>query len=826
MSFKNLLSNHLYSIILVTAGITSGSLSKAQLVSEEMPIKVIEASEWDEIQRNNGTAGWVSGDGQMSIPLDGCDKIGHAQNVMTFWINSDSRFCTELDPYTLRMENGKAFINHSAAVMNKVNPDEAPTFEDLDYWFGGNNDKVSKENLFPVGLNHAWTIDGWADGNFLHLFLLDKDKVDGTLHDYAVHMIKLPIVKDKYGEIVDVDYSSYTYEESIPWLLRDPDNPGYSEPKTVMASCLHDNTPEGGAVFNSDEYIYNYGVRKLKVSRNVVLSRVKRSEFTQWDKYEYWNNDTQSWGDDESVLYDGRGNIVNGVGGIFSITPITSGLYEGKYMLVTIRKQDNPTIVYRIGESLTGPFGEEHVAYGALKEMDAYGNSDVNFYNGKAHPHISNPGELLISYSANRKEDKSWLTTDKNRIRFISLVLGERAGEAPLFIVSLGAGNANSSASGYISSDYKPSNAFSKSCEDAKKWSDDTPGDKWLKVDLQRPFYVERWQVVHEGGIYPKGEGDAGKNTRDFKLQVSNNETDWTTIDEVTGNVADFTERDIPETEGRYWRLYITNPSQDGTDVANIVNMNLIGRVQPTEIKVATQNLGLNKAVVVSSGLLKENITDGAYNTKWSVDAADGQQWFYIDLGEEKDIYRWRLSTAGVNGDRAARNIFDFDVLLSNDAQSWTKINEVRYNIRQTIRGKVEYRARYIKVRVVTPTLSSDPEVSINEFEVFGGTGATIKSLDEVTALDDISCPQLEVLQLTPNPFENSCSLKYTLFSQQHLNVSVSNAIGQTVKVLVNKEQAPGTYELNLVGRELASGVYYCSLKTANFQLTKKIVKR
>ena len=826
MSFKNLLFNQFYCVILIIVGLALGSLSEAQLVSDEMPLKVIEASEWEEIQRNNGTAGWVSGDGQMSIPLDGCDKIGHAQNVKTFWINSDSRFCSELDPFTLRMESGKAFINHSAAVMNKVDPNQAPTFEDLDYWFGGDNDKVTKENLFPVGLNHAWTIDGWADGNFLYLFLLDKDKVDGSLNDYAVHMIKLPIIKDEHGEIVDVDYASYTYEESIPWLLRDPNNTGYSEPKTVMASCLHDNTVEGGATFNADEYIYNYGVRKLKTSRYVVLSRAKRTEFTDWDKYEYWNNDTQSWGNDESVLYDGRGNIVNGVGGIFSITPITSGIYEGKYMLVTIRKQDNPTIIYRIGDSLTGPFGEEHVAYGALKEMDAYGNRDVNFYNGKAHPHISNGGELLISYSANRKEDKSWLTTDKNRIRFIKLKLDERAEEAPLFMVSLGAENTNSSASGYISTDYKPSNAFAKSCEDAKKWSDDTPGDKWLKVDLQRPFYVERWQVVHEGDIYPAGEGDAMKNTKDFKLQASNNGTDWTTIDEVVGNVADFTDRDIPETEGRYWRLYITNPSQDGTDVANIVNMNLIGRVQSTGIEVATTNLGLNKAVTESSGSSNENITDGAYDTKWSVDAADGQQWFYIDLGEEKDIYRWRLRTAGIDGDKAARNIFGFDVLLSNDAQKWTKINEVRYNIRQTIRGKVEYRARYIKVRVITPTMSTDPEVSINEFEVFGGAGADIKSLNDATALDELSAPQLEVFQVAPNPFDLTTNLKYTLNSHQQMDITVLDASGRTVKVLVNEQQSPGTYEIKFNGGGLASGVYYCSFVTAKTQITKKIIKR
>jgi len=762
----------------------------------------------------------------MSISLDGCDSIGHAQKVKTFWINSDSRFCSELDPYTLTVQNGRAFVNHTAAVMNKVKPDSAPTFNDLEYWYGSNNDKSTKGNLFPIGKDHAWTLDGWADGNHLYLFLLDKDKVDGVLNDYAVHMVKLPIIKDEHGEIIDVDYSSYTYEEEIPWLLRDPANGTYSEPKTRMAACIHDNTAEGGTTLNPDEYIYNYGVYKLKTKRNVVLSRVKRVEFTKWDKYQYWNNDTQSWTDDQSVLLDGRGNMVDGIGGIFSVTPITTGIYKGKYMLVTIRDQDHPTITYRIGESLTGPFSDEYVAYGALKEMDAYHGRDINFYNGKAHPHISNPGELLISYSANRKEDGSWLSTDKNRIRFIKLMLNELAEEAPLYIVSLGTGNSNATASNYISTDYRPSNAFGKNCEDSKKWSDDSPGDKWLQLDLKRPFYVERWQLVHEGDIHPKETGDTQLNTRDFKLQASNDGYNWETVDEVIGNEDSFTDRDIPENEGRYWRLYITNPSQNGTDVANIVNLNLIGRVAPSGIKVDTQNLGLNKEVVVSKGTSKENITDGSYQSYWSVDAADGQQWFYIDLGEEKDIYRWRLRTAGIGGDRPVRNIFDFDVLLSNDAQNWKKISEVRYNIRQTIRGKAECRARYVKVRVVTPTLSLDPEVTINEFELFGGEGADIKNLDEVTSVDDLIVSPLEVLQVSPNPFQTSTNLEYTLNSHQQVLVTVYDARGVKIKELLNKQQSPGTYKLNFNGSGLASGVYYCSFVTNNKQITRKVIKR
>ncbi|TLX76404.1 DUF4185 domain-containing protein [Labilibacter sediminis] len=810
--------------LLLIAFIMLPFVAKAQLVVNEMPLKVVEAGEWDEVQRNNGTSGWISGDGQMTIPMDGVDSIGHAQHVKTFWINSDSRFCAELDPFNLRVTDGRAFINHTVAIMNQVNQNSAPGFEDMDYWFGANNDKVTKGNLFPIGHDHAWTIDGWADGDTVYAFLLDKDKVDGVLNDVGVHMVKIPIIKDADGEIINADYSNYKYEEYIPWLLRDPDLSGYTEPKTVMASCIHDNTVEGGATLNADGYIYNYGVRKLKTSRNVVLSRVLRENFTNWDAYEYWNHETQTWTNDSDVLWDGRGNIVNRVGGIFSITPITTGVYKGKYLLVTIRKQDDPAIAYRIGESLTGPFSDEYVAYGALKEMDAYGTRDVNFYNGKAHPHISNPGELLISYSANRKE--TTLTTDKNRVRFIKLKLDELAEEAPLFIVSEGAGN-NTSASGYTSTSTKPNKGFDKNCEDKNKWVDDTPGDKWLAVDLERAFYVERWQVIHEEEIYPAESGDPLKNTRDFKLQVSDDEINWTTVDEVIGNTNGFTERDIPETEGRYWRLYITNPSQDGTDVANIVNFNLIGRVLPTGKKVDTVNMASGKDVIVSSGTSASYILDEEYDTKWSVDAADGQQWFSVDLGEEKDIYRWCLRTAGIAGEPNAKNIFDFDVLVSNDAENWVEVNTIRNNIRESIRGYVGYKARHIKVKVITPTLATDPEVSINELEVYSGTGATMKQIEVTSNLNDIESISrgLTVYQNNPNPFKINTSIAFKIQESMLVNVSLFDVSGKLVKVLQNEFLIPGDHKVQLNGSQLHSGIYFYTISTPKAKVTKRLVK-
>ena len=97
-------------------------------------------------------------------------------------------------------------------------------------------------------------------------------------------------------------------------------------------------------------------------------------------------------------------------------------------------------------------------------------------------------------------------------------------------------------------------------------------------------------------------------------------------------------------TKGRYWRIYITSPSQDGTDETNIVNVNLIGRVLPTGKKVDIVNLCKHKEVTVSSGQNEQFITDGVYDTKWQLNAEDGDQWFYVDLGGLRPLFAPRTA--------------------------------------------------------------------------------------------------------------------------------------------------------------------------------------
>ncbi|MDQ0877311.1 hypothetical protein QFZ77_005970 [Paenibacillus sp. V4I3] len=72
---------------------------------------------------------------------------------------------------------------------------------------------------------------------------------------------------------------------------------------------------------------------------------------------------------------------------------------------------------------------------------------------------------------------------------------------------------------------------------------------------------ISRWVVKHAA---VNGES-VNFNTKDYKLQVSNDGTNFTYADTVTGNTANSTDRNVNAT-GRYVRLYITQGTQSGFD--------------------------------------------------------------------------------------------------------------------------------------------------------------------------------------------------------------------------------------------------------------------
>lgn len=83
--------------------------------------------------------------------------------------------------------------------------------------------------------------------------------------------------------------------------------------------------------------------------------------------------------------------------------------------------------------------------------------------------------------------------------------------------------------------------------------------------------------------------------------------------------------------------------------------------------------------------------------------------------------------------------------------------------------------------------------------------------------------------QNEPNPFSTMTEIRYSLPQSCYVNLTVYNAKGQKVKVLVNRHQTPGHKSAYWDGTdearaEVGSGIYFCRMEAGEYLATKKVV--
>jgi len=75
-----------------------------------------------------------------------------------------------------------------------------------------------------------------------------------------------------------------------------------------------------------------------------------------------------------------------------------------------------------------------------------------------------------------------------------------------------------------------------------------------------------------------------------------------------------------------------------------------------------------------------------------------------------------------------------------------------------------------------------------------------------------------------PNPFNPTTVIRYSIPQRSLVSLSVYNALGQRVAVLVNREEQAGVYEVTFDGTTFAGGVYICRLRAGEFMKSMRLV--
>jgi len=102
----------------------------------------------------------------------------------------------------------------------------------------------------------------------------------------------------------------------------------------------------------------------------------------------------------------------------------------------------------------------------------------------------------------------------------------------------------------------------------------------------------------------------------------------------------------------------------------------------------------------------------------------------------------------------------------------------------------------------------------------FNGTFEYSKEIEvEVRVLDNFTLEQNY-----PNPFNPITTIGYVLQEKSNAKLTLLNAIGEEIAVLVNEEQDKGYHKVELNAENLPSGVYLYKLQAGSFVATKKFV--
>jgi NedA-like, galactose-binding domain/F5/8 type C domain/Glycosyl hydrolases family 16 len=246
------------------------------------------------------------------------------------------------------------------------------------------------------------------------------------------------------------------------------------------------------------------------------------------------------------------------------------------------------------------------------------------------------------------------------------------------------------------------------------RWSSAFSDPQWIRVDLGSTQSI--------GRVVLRWEAAYG---RAYQIQVSNNDSTWTTIFNTTtgdGGVDDL----IVSGSGRYVRMYGTvRATQYGYSLWEFEVYGSGGTPTATATRTATPTAGtcgatnaaLNHAVTASAvengGTPASAAVDGNLGTRWSSAFSD-PQWIRVDLGATVSICRVVLRWEAAYG-RA------YQIQVSNNDSTWTTIFNTTTGDGGVDDLIVSGSGRY--VRMYGTVRATQYGYSLWEFEVYGSGG-------------------------------------------------------------------------------------------------------
>ncbi|NND31405.1 MAG: DUF4185 domain-containing protein [Saprospiraceae bacterium] len=356
---------------------------------------VKEAPEWTQLFIR--TDGWFGGDGIFAIPMHQ-DTSGTGKQLIIF---SDTML-GKIKNGTL--QKGYHMVNNSVAFLEGKNPDTTKIS------FPVPQDSAGKDvSLFPVLLDgedgeYFWLGDGFcnpANGNTYIFAYRIIDRPEWTHTTFKFEVLGGALIVLPQGSTFPFPDQ---YQLPLPFFSNDD-----GKITSFGVAVFEDTNP---VTDDTDGYIYIYGTRDPH--KEVLTGRVKAAEFEAFDRWTFWN------GSDWVTDFLQAQAIADSASNELSVTPLPNG----EYALISQLNSIYPTVIMRTGKKPWGPFGKITELWDCQPDL---AEPEFFAYNAKAHPSLSEPGELLVSYNIN--SFAFWDQIEKHphlyRPRFFKLVFEE-----------------------------------------------------------------------------------------------------------------------------------------------------------------------------------------------------------------------------------------------------------------------------------------------------------------------------------------------------------------------------------------------------------------
>jgi len=341
----------------------------------DLKFTVEEAPEWSALMKRH--SGWFGADGIYTIPMNGREHAQAGKAQKTLFIFSDTMIGEVTDSTMLP---GYKMIHNSVAYLNGNKPDK----NNMQFYW--DKDKEGKpESIFIPRTpqtkpgDYYWLGDGFYNRATHATYIFGY-----RVHNVSDGAFGFKEVGNTIIKLPENSKPPYANQQQM-------DTPFYLDENNEIGSFgagIYVNTAESGAR-HPDGFVYVYGV--VGMAKKLLVARVLPVDFEHFDKWRFW--DGKEW---HSDMYKSAA-VTDKVSNELSMTILP----DGRYLLVFQEGGMSTNVGVRIGASPVGPFGPVIKIWDCRKDLE---EKTYVVYNAKAHPSLSAPGELLITYNVNSVE--------------------------------------------------------------------------------------------------------------------------------------------------------------------------------------------------------------------------------------------------------------------------------------------------------------------------------------------------------------------------------------------------------------------------------------